>query len=69
MLKYTLKPCPFCGGEAKLVSRLNPRALDYGTNRQATHEVRCGQCGVRTLTYDWFKRKAVEAWNRRELVG
>lgn len=48
-----LKPCPFCGGKAKL-----HQAFDY------TYCVQCDKCWVTTL----HKHKAeevVRAWNRR----
>jgi Lar family restriction alleviation protein len=53
-----LKPCPFCGGEAKLhywrdePKRLNPAVI------------RCKKCGVETPVYNKI-RLAEEAWNRR----
>ena len=47
-----LKPCPFCGGEAMIISEIN------------YHHVRCVKCF--TIT-DWYKTKeeAIEAWNTR----
>ena len=64
-----LKPCPFCGGEAKMKhgfpNRQNKRI------RQSL--VQCKVCGCRTVTYEqlayqaWSEvdRIASEAWNRR----
>ena len=48
-----LKPCPFCGGEAKL------RAFykDYC--------VYCTRCNASTMKYSPTETKAIEAWNRR----
>lgn len=51
-----LKPCPFCGGKAKVVS--HPIA-----QKQSQYSVHC-QCGARFLFRD-RKYKAVNAWNTR----
>lgn len=50
-----LRPCPFCGGEAKLVRANN-----------SWHKVICCKCtgsagSWRTVT----RQEAIEAWNRR----
>ncbi len=48
-----LKPCPFCGGEAEVVT--------IGTNRQSC-EVACTECGCHLSSneigagYDWNLR-------------
>jgi Lar family restriction alleviation protein len=61
-----LKPCPFCGGEAKLLTE------NFGEYVWA----KCEVCGVQTSRYyvravvdgkDGEKR-AIEAWNRRAKV-
>jgi len=59
-----LKPCPFCGGKAKLVS-------DYffSMGRHAS-EVTCTEChawGPTSKTYpvEIQQQKAIAAWNRR----
>lgn len=68
-----LKPCPFCGGEAKIIKTL-PSAFDRGMVM-----VRCEECKARSLTscvaYDLkahrerTEEEAIEyvtrAWNRR----
>ena len=51
-----LKPCPFCGGEAKL-----------GWYRDFYY-IRCKNCGIRTLV-EFTMRRAIEAWNRRAEDG
>lgn len=46
-----LKPCPFCGGEARFAN---------------TDEnwIACVDCGAETTFFD-TKEEAIEAWNRR----
>ena len=65
-----LKPCPFCGGEAKLKKGFPSRQIAHC--RQAV--VQCKTCGCRTVTFKqlpmekWqnVDKQAIEAWNRRE---
>ena len=49
-----LKPCPFCGGEAKL-RRYGDSAYCY---------IECSQCEIGAYFYD-TKAEAIAAWNRR----
>ena len=51
-----LKPCPFCGGEAKLNRQITPLGKKQWT-------VKC-DCGV-LFHYRNRRWKAIEAWNRR----
>ena len=58
-----LKPCPFCGGKAKLYNQKVIGGYDYSY-------VICDSCGIRTLKYEvsteyCAKDKATEDWNRR----
>lgn len=73
----TLKPCPFCGGEAEL--------RDGNIYMTATKIITCKRCHVRTLpvqidcpsmtdsgidestryTAEQAEQKAIELWNRR----
>ena len=54
-----LKPCPFCGGEAR------PVLYHNFAGTYIRHYVRCQQCLATTDKYE--KRDiAIEAWNRRE---
>lgn len=50
-----LKPCPFCGGEAELLTE---------EDRYYSHLVVCTKCGVRTMG-EHIKAIAVAYWNRR----
>ena len=69
-----LKPCPFCGGEARL--QKHERVFIHGKTTRAAY-VRCLQCDARTerVPYEEFGKssysadahiKAVNAWNRRD---
>lgn len=51
-----LKPCPFCGGRARI-----------GTDGEEGHTVFCTSCKVETNIYE-DERTAIEAWNRRANV-
>lgn len=60
-----LKPCPFCGGAAKL------KEVTIGSTMSA-YIVRCGDvdCGVRPSTsYFRLKKEAIKRWNRRAEDG
>lgn len=57
-----LKPCPFCGGEAKLSN-------DAGIQAFAVY---CSVCGISSprlnhYTEDDTEHKAIQAWNTRHL--
>lgn len=53
-----LKPCPFCGGEARLLPH-----IFYGLKN--TYGVECSKCGVMTMQFYDTERDAEKAWNRR----
>lgn len=61
MKDIELKPCPFCGGKAVLLSNIF---------FSASAEVKCKKCGVRTMVYKGGDYSDVvllasQAWNRR----
>lgn len=53
-----LKPCPFCGGKAKL------RGFSYGGDEPLTFDVICIDCIAQTDEFD-TEEKAKAAWERR----
>lgn len=55
--KTELKPCPFCGGKARLRKESH---REYA----ATYSVTCQDCFVKTRSYS-FDDKAIDTWNRR----
>jgi len=64
-----LKPCPFCGGEAKLFTKEN----EYN-DAQQSWDIRCvGSDGLDAPCYlydgaDWWadnKEEIIKLWNRR----
>ena len=53
-----LKPCPFCGGEAKLdVHKFGALGDTFG--------IRCSECQAQTRGFYNTANEAAEAWNRR----
>ena len=66
-----LKPCPFCGGKAKVyVCDCSGRYFtDIGTDtyhgiQMTCCLIRCERCGVKTKAY-LTRRGVFNAWNRR----
>ena len=62
----TLKPCPFCGGQAgeKYIKRKKFFAklvFPYSTHFVF---IRCGGCEAST-SMQWTREDAINAWNRR----
>ena len=51
-MEVELKPCPFCGGEAEII-----------TINSLTHFVHCKECNL--LRAFISQGAAAEAWNRR----
>lgn len=74
-----LKPCPFCGGEAKFLIKCH---MDRGITRGYNFGICCTKCGISTTKTNYGielqlnsngeiettldeRPLAVEAWNRR----
>lgn len=53
-----LKPCPFCGGKAEIISE----ETYSGHN---LFWVECIECDCRTSDYEDNEKEAIESWNRR----
>lgn len=53
MSETKLKPCPFCGGEAKIIGAIG-----------AVFCARCTECGAETQS-ELSEQQAAELWNRR----
>ncbi len=66
-MQNELKPCPFCGGEVRLV-HTNHKTLYY-----RVFQFSCNQCGTTFFipqksnykSKEDTEIKAIEAWNRR----
>ena len=55
-----LKPCPFCGGWAKL-TRMEETHVSH-----ESYFVVCNGCPAQTSAWGrWLKDEAIEIWNRR----
>lgn len=52
-----LKPCPFCGGKARIMME------EEDLPDESFHNIYCTSCGVQFWTKS--KTDAIEAWNRR----
>lgn len=72
-MEIKLKPCPFCGGTAKLDARkgYEERQTYYG---KACLSIECLDCGAQVtaynhtdgpLPYEVMAEAAAEKWNRR----
>jgi len=55
-MSETLKPCPFCGGEAFVHMLGNEIAKGY--------YIACDECGAKTIVFG-YEAEAIEEWNRR----
>lgn len=52
-----LKPCPFCGGRAKIYTVFDKITKIFG--------ITCQKCGVGSTQWTGDVKKVAEDWNRR----
>ena len=60
-MKDKLKPCPFCGGEARIIEH-------EFTGANNTYGIKC-ECGTQGFQFWESIDEAIEAWNRRAEDG
>lgn len=70
MSEIKLKPCPFCGGEAKLSKFTMRESVKdqhgiFPGKEYPVCRVVCTSCGTRTAQWD-SEEEAIAAWNRRD---
>lgn len=65
MCEPTLKPCPFCGGEAVLFTL---EGYGHTMDKYENYEVKCDVCHA-TTEYSLSRDLAIEAWNQRSNPG
>ena len=61
-----LKPCPFCGGEALLLTRTRFYILEINRGRRA---VFCANDDCSAIIFGNTDQEAIEKWNRRAENG
>lgn len=61
-ITLSLKPCPFCSGEAKL-------SVNDWDSKVDLYKIICSRCGAGSPFWDHDPREAAKFWNRRDLYG
>ena len=61
LTKVELKPCPFCGGEAR---RLD--LTEKGWEGKGGVVIECTNCGVSTSIEFGYNQHLIDRWNRRD---
>ena len=64
-----LKPCPFCGGKAKLVNEEQGITVSYIVSYILCTECKASSPVFRICTEYSSDKKAIEAWNSRAQEG
>jgi hypothetical protein len=62
MMPNELKPCPLCGGEAKILA-----CEGYWRSGILAYEIVCSTDGCQVSAGDRRKYKAIRHWNRRAI--
>ena len=61
-----LKPCPFCGGKAKIVTDITKSVPNYPTAYIECEICSASTCSIADLEWDGsFIWKVIELWNER----
>lgn len=63
-MSLPLKPCPFCGGEPKLMTRLIATKSEYGQDVR-TFDVMCMNCTAKGRS-SYEAETALVCWNARK---
>ncbi len=61
-----LKPCPYCGGKAKLKYEKKHTSFNTGTNhsnRRNVKFIRCERCHAHTISFS-YELNLLNAWNQ-----
>lgn len=59
-----LKPCPFCGGKARIKHL-------YISDEPSHSRIECSKCHIKTdfYLYEYGERNVIRVWNRRDCDG